>query len=345
MQLRPKKRTRSAAMLAGFLIGGLAVAAGQSANNRPKTWSAMGTSPCSWSLPIEKKDHTLDVAATIRLLQANHFNCYVQPIEEKPPMSFSDFQRLLPAAQKAGISVWPVLISQTVGSSLPYRYDFVRWMKVLARLSLQYPVLRGVNIDDTDAGKNPSVFTRSYFCQIDRTAREINPRLLFIPTIYDLDADEANRLAGCVDGVWLWWTNLEQNNGLRAFLRDGQAMAGNRFPVYAGVYAHSTSWHKEGPPLPKIIRQATTLGCTWSHGVVLWQLPLTQEPNPALSVAKEFVPGGSSPLAGHCGIGAPSPGSPCPANHDAGKGGVPPIRGDLLDRVAGPMVHKNPVCN
>lgn len=300
-------RIRSAAMISGILIGGLAAVAGQTAAKAgSETWNAMGSSPCSWSVPIQNEDHTLDVAATIRLLQANHFTCYVQPIEEKPPMSFSDFQRLLPAAQKADISIWPVLISRTVGASLPYRADFVRWMKVLARLSLQYPVLRGVNIDDTDAGGMDRVFTRSYFCQIDRTSREINPHLLFIPTIYDLDADEANRLAGCVDGVWLWWTNLEQNNGLRAFLRDGQAIAGDRFPVYAGVYAHSTSWHKEGAPLPKIIEQATTMGCTWSHGVVLWQLPLTEEPNPALEVAEKFVRGGSSVLAGRCGIGPPS---------------------------------------
>jgi hypothetical protein len=313
MRLRRKKHTQVAAVVTGILVAGLAVAAGQSATETgPETWNAMGRTPCSWSVPIEKKDHTLDVAAIIGLLQANHF------IEDKPPMSFNDFQRLLPAAQKAGISVWPVLISRTVGFSLPYRYDFIRWMKVLVGLSLQYPVLRGVNIDDTDAGANDRVFTRSHLCQIDRTVHEINPHLLFIPTIYDLDADEANRLAGCVDGVWLWWTNLEQDNGLRALLRDGQAMAGSRFPVYAGVYAHATSWHREGGPSPKILRQATTLGCTWSHGVVLYQLPLTEEPNPALDVAEEFARGGSSALAGHCGIGEPSPPSQSPANHGSG---------------------------
>lgn len=318
--MKPATNWRSAAVIAGILISGVAVVSGQTAANAgSETWNAMGSSPCSWSVPIQKEDHTLDVAATIRLLKANHFTCYVQPIEEKPPMSFSDFQRLLPAAQKAGISVWPVLISRTVGASLPYRADFIRWMKVLAHLSLQYPVLRGVNIDDTDAGGMDRVFTRSYFCQIDRTAREINPHLLFVPTIYDLDADEANRLAGCVDGVWLWWTNLEQNNGLRAFLRDGQAVAGNRFPVYAGVYAHSTSWHKEGAPLPKIIDQATTIGCTWSHGVVLWQLPLTEEPNSALNVAEQFVPGGASTLAGQCGTGTPSAATHSATNNGAGR--------------------------
>ena len=262
---------------------------------------AMGSIPCSWSVPIQDENHNLDVPATIRLLRANHFTCYVQPIEEKPPMSFDDFNRLLPAAQASGIDIWPVLIPHTEGYSLPYREDFVRWMNELARLSLKYPVIRGVNIDDTDAGGNDKLFTRDYLCQIYSAKQAMNPRLLFIPTIYDLDPPEAERLSGCVDGVWLWWTNIEQNNGLRAFLRDGAVVARGRFPVYAGVYAHSTSWHKEGGPAPKILRQATSLGCTYSDGVVVWQLPLTVDENPMLQVVEDFVTGGSSPLAGECG--------------------------------------------
>src|SRR5690242_21731479 len=117
--------------VAGVLIASMQLPA------RAAVQHAMGSIPCSWSVPIQDKDHKLDVAATIRLLKANHFTCYVQPIEEKPPMSFDDFERLLPAAQAAGIEVWPVLIPHTEGYSLPYREDFVRWMKVLARLSLK----------------------------------------------------------------------------------------------------------------------------------------------------------------------------------------------------------------
>lgn len=267
---------------------------------------AMGSIPCAWSVPIQQTNHQLDVPATIRSLQANHFHCYVQPIEEKPPMSFEDFKRLLPAAQAAGIAVWPVLVTQTIGAaSLPYGKDYVRWAKVLARLSLKYPVVRGFNIDDTDAGGMDRVFTRSYMCRIYQAGKKVNPRLLFVPTIYDLDPGEANRLAGCVDGVWLWWTNLEQDNGLRAFLEDGRLVAGNRFPVYAGIYAHSTSWHKEGSPKAKVFKKALTLGCTYSDGVVLWQLPLTggAGDNQLLQVAREFTRGGGSPLAGKCGQG------------------------------------------
>jgi hypothetical protein len=265
----------------------------------------MGSIPCAWSVPIQGQDHRLDVPATIELLQANHFTCYVQPIEEKAPMSFEDFKRLLPAAQRSGISIWPVLIPHTEGASLPYREDFVRWMGELAHLSLEYSVLRGVNIDDTDAGGNERMFTRDYVCRIYRTKQKINPKLLFIPTVYDLDSQEADRFAGCVDGVWLWWTNIEQNNGLRAFLEDSRRVVRNRFPVYAGVYAHSTSWHKEGSPTPKILKESLTLGCTYSDGVIIWQLPLTTDSasNPMLPVASEFTAQGESPLAGKCGQG------------------------------------------
>lgn len=282
-------------------VAGLLIASTQLPGQAARKLHAMGSIPCSWSVPIQDQNHNLDVSATIRLLRANHFTCYVQPIEEKPPMSFGDFKRLVPAAQAGGIDLWPVLIPHTEGYSLPYREDFVRWMNELAQLSLKYPVIRGVNIDDTDAGGNDKLFTRSYLCQIYRAKQAINSSLLFIPTIYDLDPPEAERLSGCVDGVWLWWTNIEQNNGLRAFLRDGELVAHRRFPVYAGVYAHSTSWHKEGGPAPNILRQSTTLGCTYSDGVVVWQLPLTVGENPMLQVVQEFVSGGSSPLAGNCG--------------------------------------------
>lgn len=264
-------------------------------------WHAMGSSPCSWSVPIQGPGHSLDVPATIRLLRANHFSCYVQPIEERSPMSYADFKRLLPAAQAAGISIWAVLIPHHEGASLPYRYNFVRWVRHLAHLSLKYPTLKGINIDDTDVGGESKLFTHDYLCRIDRAEKKINPNLLFVPTIYNLDPEEASKLAGCVDGVWLWWVNLEQNNGLRAFLEDSRVVVKGRFPVYAGVYAHSTSWHRQGGPKPLLFRKALQLACTYSDGAIIWQLPLTAAPNQWLEVARAFTPHGISRLAGRCG--------------------------------------------
>lgn len=268
-----------------------------------KNTHAMGDVPCSWNVPVEGGDHELDVDATIHLLKANHFTCYVQPIEEHSPMAYQDFLNLLPAAQAGGIEVWAVLIPHTEGFSLPYREDFVGWMRELAKLSLKYPALRGVNIDDIDAGGNDRTFTRTYVCEINRAKLSINPKLRFVPTIYDLDGEAAERYAGCVDGVWLWWVNLEQNNGLRAFIRNARAVTQGRFPVYAGVYAHSTSWHKQGGPKPEILQAALDIGCRYSDGVIVWQLPLTREENPWLKVVREFNSGGTNEFAGHCGKG------------------------------------------
>jgi hypothetical protein len=162
------------AFLTCFVMAALPAAAADKAH-------AMGSVPCSWSVPIQAPDHSLDVPATIRLLRANHFTCYVQPIEEAPPMAYDDFNRLLPAAQAAGIDIWAVLIPQHEGASLPYRHDFVRWMQELARSSLKYPVLRGINIDDTDVGGNEKIFTHEYLAEIYAAKQKINPAVLFVP--------------------------------------------------------------------------------------------------------------------------------------------------------------------
>jgi hypothetical protein len=290
--------------LLAFLSLGVAAAAaaGQSS---PAPGHAMGSAPCVWAEPLHGMDNALDVAATVRALQDNHFNCIAQVIENGPPNSFEDFKRLLASAQTAGISVWPVLIPPSEGaSSLPYRTDYVGWMKEMAKLSLQYSALRGVNIDDLFSGISTKTFTRDYLQQIYQAKQAINPHLLFVPTVYDLDQDVADRLAGCVDGVWLWWVNLEHNAGLRTVLEDSRVIVANRFPIYSGVYSHQTTWHTAARPAPKILRGALAIGCRYADGAIIWNLPLSPNTpdNAWLATAREFAPGGSADLAGKCGL-------------------------------------------
>lgn len=267
----------------------------------------MGTVPCAWAAPIRSRDNSLDVATTIRDLRENGFNCYVQVIESAPPYSLEDLKRLLPAAQSAGISVWAVLIPPTEGgNSLPYRTDFATWMKTLARLSLKYPSLRGVNIDDLWIDSNAKLFTHAYLCSLYQAKQQINPKFLFVPTVYDLGPAEADRLAGCVDGVWFWWVNLEKNDGWRSLLEDSRVVAGKRFPIYGGVYSQSTSWHKQGNPSPAIMRDALEIACRYANGAIIWELPLAAKSsdNSLLKVARSFTVGGSADLAGKCGLGS-----------------------------------------
>lgn len=269
---------------------------------------ALGTAPCAWAKPLSGADGKLDVSATIRDLRENGFNCMAQVIEGTPPNSYDDLKRLLPAAGRAGISVWPVIIPPSEGaSSLPYKSDYVKWAQALARLSLKYPSLRGFNIDDYLSGVSSKTFTRAYTCQLYHAKQQINPKLLFTPTLYELDRGVANRLAGCVDGAWLWFTNLEHNDGMRTLLEDSRVVVAGRFPVYSGVYASSTSWHKQAPPAPRLLRDALEIGCRYADGAIIWQLPLgpKSSSNPLLAVARSFGAGGSADLAGKCGMAAP----------------------------------------
>lgn len=272
-------------------------------------WHAMGSAPCAmedqaWEEPTGPS-HPLDVNATIKHLQENGFSCYVLGISSTPPYSFNDLKRLLPAARRNGISVWAELFPPSeLAPQMPYKRDYVKWMEVLAYLSRGDPTLRGVNIDDYLSGVSAKTFTRAYTCQLYAAKQQINPAFLFVPTLYELGASEVNRLSGCVDGVWLWWTNLGNNDGMRTLLENTQPLVARRFPVYAGVYAHSTSWHKSSGPKPNVLEGALQTACRYSSGAVMWNLPLGPKlsDNPLLKVARSFTVGGAASVAGKCGM-------------------------------------------
>lgn len=310
-----ESRKRISRRLAGLLIFAMfclivfsarGASAQQAAPMRDVNWSAMGSSPCIWPTD-ETSQH---VHEKIHALRANGFGCYVALLwsrketaeKGREAMDLSGLKQMLPAFNSAGISVWVVLIPPSEGgNSEPYGEDYVRWMQTLARLSLKYPHLRGVNIDDFQSGVSRKKFTPEYACAIYRAKQAINPRLQFAPTIYNLDSAFAKQFSGCVDGVWLWWTKLDTAQGLKAWLEKSRAASGGRFPIYSGVYAHSTSWHKKSNPQPEVLRESLQTACATANGAVIWRLPLTGPRNPLLTQARAFGKGGSARLAGRCG--------------------------------------------
>jgi hypothetical protein len=287
------------------MISGVAIQAGgvrqTEAVSSQREWHAMGNAPCAWSDPLTKADGNLDIDGTIHALQAGRFTCNVFVITGSAGNSDPSFQKFLSAADKAKIDTWSVLIPPSEGSnSLPYRSDYVKWMKDMGELSLVYTHFRGVDIDDIDQGISPEIFTRSYLCKIYRTKQAANPQLQFVPAIYDLDRTVADRLAGCVDGVWLWWVNLEKATGLPSFLKNSKLAANGRFPVYGGIYAHWTSWHKSGNPVPAIFQETLRDSCSFSDGAVIWRISLDPS-DPLLGLTRAFLPGGASSSA-KCGL-------------------------------------------
>jgi hypothetical protein len=260
-------------------------------------WHAMGSAPCAWSVPLLKSDRSLDVERTIELLRQDGFRCEIAVVVGEPSRSWDAFKKLAAAANAAGIDLWPVILPPSEGTSEPYGHDYLAWAEAFAKLSLEYPHMRGLNIDDLDQGVSPETFTREYVCKIYSAKQKINPKLLFLPTIYDLDRKVADRLAGCIDGVWLWWVNLEKATGLPSFLENSKLAAAGRFPIYGGVYAHLTSWHKQGNPLPKVFEETLEDSCEHADGTMIWNISL-EDPDPLLEITKRFLRGGSSPLKG-----------------------------------------------
>lgn len=270
-------------------------------------WHAMGSSPCAWWLPVDPGSSYFDISDKVNQLRSAGFQCEVFVIEgSNPQNTYVNFQKLLEATKDTNIVTWVVIVPPAEGGAKtpPYHLDYVAWSRAFAKLSLKYKNFHGFNIDDLFAAEiSEKTFTRDYTCKIYAAKKEINPRFLFVPTIYDLDRAIADRLAGCVDGVMLWWVNLESTGGLRSILEYSRYAADGRFPVYGGVYAHWTSWHKEGNPSPAVFKQTLEDTCKYADGAVIWQLSLDPA-DPLLAAAKTFLPGGSSIYAGKCGTGS-----------------------------------------
>lgn len=180
---------RSTLLVCFSLLGASIACAGQSSGQKAQVdWHALGSTPCAWSPAVTDSHGVIDSAATIRILKANGLECYGAliwvPRKGGPPMfDWNSFKKFVAAAQPAGIIVWAVLIPPVEGgNSPPFNRDYVRWMKELARLSLKYPCLKGVNIDDFYW--DTKFFTPQYTCSLYSAKQSINPRLQFAPTIY-----------------------------------------------------------------------------------------------------------------------------------------------------------------
>jgi len=287
-----------------LLSAGLAYGGQSSRQKAEINWHALGSTPCAWSPAVADAQGAIDPQATIHILKANGLGCYgaliwLQRKGGPPTFDWKAFKTFVAEAQPAGIIVWAILIPPSEGgNSPPFKKDYVRWVQELARLSVKYPCLKGVNIDDFYW--DTKFFTPQYTCSIYSAKQRINPRLQFAPTVYGLDADFAQNYGSCVDGVWLWWRNLEGNVGLDVWLKNSRQVINNQFPIYGGVYAGMTHWHKEGRPEAGVVRGAVETTCRFADGAILWQMALAP-PNPLLDVARSFGVKGSSPLAGKCG--------------------------------------------
>jgi len=102
---------------------------------------------------------------------------------------WDDFRlEFLPAAQAAGINIWLYLTPPTENTPpaayTPFADDYYSWMTAAAQLSLRYPVLKAVAVDDYNS--NLGLFTPDYVHRITDAALAINPNFMFMVVNYDL---------------------------------------------------------------------------------------------------------------------------------------------------------------
>jgi hypothetical protein len=124
-----------------------------------------------------------------------------------------ELQRFLPEARKRGINVWVYLTPPSeqppamtsYGYSEPFRKDYLRWAREIARLSLEEPNLVAWSIDDFAVSDNLQLFTPDYMRRVVESARRINPKLAFLPCVYNMAEDGKNLkpYAGLFDGILL----------------------------------------------------------------------------------------------------------------------------------------------
>src|SRR5579859_31626 len=85
-----------------FLLATTMLHAQEAASTRPhhpaREWHAMGSVPCAWSGPVGKTGAGVDVEGTIERLQSNGFRCNVFVMGTKAPNDWTNFQKLVPAA-------------------------------------------------------------------------------------------------------------------------------------------------------------------------------------------------------------------------------------------------------
>ena len=125
----------------------------------------------------------IDTPKLLKRLQEGYIRTYAYLIWHEAT-DWDDLRlEFLPAAQKAGITVWVYLTPPSEGSSLPFGSDYVKWATEIAKLSKKYPVLKAFAMDDFENDQN--LFTPQYVEEMMKAAHSISPTLAFLPVNYD----------------------------------------------------------------------------------------------------------------------------------------------------------------
>ncbi len=162
--------------------------------------------------------------------------------------------KFLPIARRENINVWVTIVppseappaSPKSGNAEPYRLDYVKWAKELAKLSLTEKNLIAWSIDDYV--HNLDFFTPEYMEQIIKASKDVNPKFLFIPCCYYRQTTEefADKYVRFFDGILFpyraeseggTWANLQNPNLVGAEIEELRKRIKVNIPIILDIYA------------------------------------------------------------------------------------------------------------
>jgi hypothetical protein len=194
---------------------------------------------------LRRADGRVDIDALANRLKELGVSTYYWLIWHAPT-DWDDLKLFLPKAATAGIDIWVFLVPPSEGSgkagppSEPFGLDFGLWAQEIARLSLQQTNLTAWVIDDFFA--NHATLTPAYIGSMQARAKQINPRLAFLPLMYfdEVHAKFVEDYRTVIDGVVVaYLQDREEIDRVWAVLNDDAVPPASEF-----VYPWNTMSHE-----------------------------------------------------------------------------------------------------
>lgn len=236
---------------------------------------AFGTYDAEPRLPNGRVD-TDRLVRELVTIHANSYNFLVWRAKN----DWDDLKLFLPKAAAHHLRVWVTICPpsesppHTHNYSEPFRMDYPRWAAEIARLSRRQPALVAWSLDDFSYGSKE--FAPDYVRQMIGAAREINPRLAFIPCVYYMHVTPqfGEQYRGLLDGVLFPYRheagkrNLSEWDTLETELAKFHQCFGRSVPVIVDVYA--TRLARVPDSSPEYVRQVMQLSRQKADGLMIY---------------------------------------------------------------------------
>lgn len=233
----------------------------------------------TYGRPSWTKSGHADTQNLLRDLEEIHANTFHWAIHAYSN-EWDEIKTFLPKARKANIKVWITLMPPSESPprlkmySEPFRLDYVRWAKEIAKLSLQETNLVAWSIDDFT--HNQKVFTPEYLSEMMKAAHDVNPRLAFVPCCYyrEITPAFAKNYGPLLDAILFPYrdesggANLKNPAHVESEIKTLRERLGPQMPIVLDIYASAHS--RLGATTPEYVEKAVADGLRVADGMMIY---------------------------------------------------------------------------